>query len=135
MAFQKQAATALQKPRRFGTSPVVLKLREQLQAAQKKTGAMRAQVKEQNSAGATMASAGSVVVGGTLAGGVKGALGDGALGRGVGAGVGVGLTMLGAFVIPGTFGGLVAGAGAGMVAKVAGDFAEDLVGDMFGGGE
>lgn len=134
MAF-KPAQNQIAKPRRFGTSPVVLKLREQLQVAQKKTTAMRAAVKEQNSAGATMASAGSVVVGGTLAGGVKGALGDGALGRGVGAGVGVGLTLLGAFVIPGTFGGLVAGTGAGMVAKVAGDFAEDLVSGMMDGGE
>jgi hypothetical protein len=127
MAAKKKTTAIQRAPRR--PSPMVAKLKTQLQKAQARATVMRAKVKEQNSAGATLASGGAVVGGGLLAGAAQGFLGD-TWGKVAAGGLGLLELGLGAFLIPGTAGGLVAANGAGMLAKVGGDFVEDAVAGM-----
>lgn len=116
---------------RRAPSPVISRLRDQLQAAGKRASAVRTELKKSYSPWVKVGFATSTTAGGALAGVAKGFLGDGWLARGINLGAGLGLVVTGAMV-EGAAGGAIAAGGAGVLAKVAGDATEDLIVGMAG---
>lgn len=116
--------------RRSSSSPLAARLRAQLQSARSRASSLRKDATKAYSAPIVLGTSFSGVSGGATAGAVMGATGGGMIPTGVVLVIAVLLILLGAFMVKGAWGGVLAAYGAGMGAKLAGDLSEDLVAGM-----
>jgi hypothetical protein len=114
-------------PVRRTPSPLIGQLRDQLARTSKRISTVRAELKKSYSPGIIWGLQLSTVAGGAACGAGKGFVGDGWLMRGISSAVGLGLISLGAWGVDGAAGGAVAAFGGGILAKNAGDVAEDAL--------